>query len=242
MRTSTRTLTVVACALVLAGCTSGGDGGGTAAPTDDPTPTTTGPDPAPTTPAPTGGAGAAPADLAPEVLLPATAWDLPVDPREESAGVVDWRLPQACDAGAPESATAMRTVVQGDGQAEAQVGVQQVALFADADAAVAEADRLAAVLRECTTYASDTATTYVVEPVEIGAQGTGIATDYYGASATGSLDEAIGSYLVTTRRGTAITLVGVEGGEALVSSARGTATEQAQSAWALLCGYDSSGC
>jgi hypothetical protein len=240
MLTSTRirTTTLLAVgALALGGCAGAdADPAATPAPTADPT-TPPGPTPAPTT---TG--TPAVADLPPEVLLPDSAWDADPGQRQESAGVVDWRFPPSCDTGAPDTATAMRTVSQGDGEAEAVIGVQQVAVFADADAAVAEADRLVAALTACTTYASDTSTTYVVEPLDVGAQGTGLATDYYGSSASAPLDEAIGSYLALTRRGTAVTLVGFEGGESLVGTARTDATTQAQTAWELLCRYDEAGC
>jgi glucose/arabinose dehydrogenase len=236
--TRTRTTTLLAVgALALGGCASAdADPAATsAAPTADPT---TAAEPS----APTTGTGDVAADLPTEVLLPDSAWDADPAQRQESAGVVDWRFPTSCDAGAPDTATAMRTVSQGDGAAEATIGVQQVAVFADADAAVAEADRLVAALTACTTYASDTSTTYVVEPLDVGAQGTGLATDYYGSSASAPLDEAIGSYLALTRRGTAVTLVGSEGGESVVGTARVDATTQAQAAWELLCRYDEAGC
>jgi hypothetical protein len=238
MRTSTRTLTALtAGALLLAGCSAGDP---------DRAATSTAPAPAPsdplTEPAPTPSATGAGGGVPVEAVLPDTAWDLPAGQRQDSAGVVDWQFPGSCGVGAPETATAMRTITQGDGEAEAQVGLQQVALFADADAAVAEADRVVAALTACAAAPGAGGTTYVVEPVEVGAQGTGLATDYYGASAGGSLDDAMGSYLALTRRGSAITLVGVEGGESTVGAARGTATAQTQSAWALLCGYDSTGC
>lgn len=239
-RTRTTTLLLAVGALALGGCAStDADPAATPAP-----PATTGtpapPDPTPTTPGT--GSGDVAGDLPTEVLLPETAWQADPGQRQESAGVVAWRFPQACDTGAPDTATAMRTVSQGDGAEEASIGVQQVAVFADAEAAVAEADRLVAALTACTTYASDTSTTYVVEPLDVGAQGTGLATDYYGSSASAPLDEAIGSYLAVTRRGTALTLVGSEGGEALVGAARTEATAQAQAAWELLCRYDEAGC
>ncbi|WP_217614774.1 hypothetical protein [Cellulomonas sp. GbtcB1] len=241
MRTTTRTLTVAACALALAGCTSADPT------TQDPSTTAAEPAPTPSGSAPTGDPTAtAPVatDVPPEVMLPETSWQGtgPEGPREESAGVVDWRLPESCDAGTPTEAIAMRTVAQGSGEAESPVGVHQVVLLPDADAAVAEADRLTAALAACTRYASDSATTYVVEQVEVGAQGLGLATDYYGASAEGSIDDAVGSYLALTRRGPAITLVGFEGGEGTIATERATATGLAQEAWGLLCAYDEAGC
>ncbi|GIG34688.1 hypothetical protein [Cellulomonas pakistanensis] len=239
MRTTTRTLTVAACALALAACRSAGPG--------TPDPSTTAADPAPSASDPSPSATpAAPAatDVPPEVVLPETSWQGlgPEGPREESAGVVDWRLPESCDAGSPTEAVAMRTVAQGAGETETPIGLQQVVLLPDADAAVAEVDRLTAALTACTRYGSDSATTYVVEQRDVGAQGLGFATDYYGASAEGSLDDAIGSYLVLTRRGPAVTLVGFEGGESSVGAARDTVTATAQEAWGLLCAYDSAGC
>lgn len=239
MRTTTRTLTVAACALALAGCTSAGPT------TQDPSGTTAEPAPTASDPSPTGGATSPVAtDTPPEVMLPETSWQGsgPEGPREESAGVVAWRLPESCDAGTPTEAVAMRTVAQGSGEAESPVGVHQVVLLPDADAAVAEADRLTAALAACTRYASDSATTYAVEQLEVGAQGLGLATDYYGASAEGSIDDAIGSYLGLTRRGPAITLVGFEGGEGSVGTERATVTGLAQEAWGLLCAYDEAGC
>jgi hypothetical protein len=237
MRTTTRTLTVAVCALALAACTS-----------TDPTtqdPSTTAAEPAPTAsdPAPTGTAPVA-TDVPPEVMLPETSWQGtgPEGPREESAGVVAWRLPESCNAGTPTEAVAMRTVAQGSGEAESPVGVHQVVLLPDADAAVAEADRLTAALAACTRYASDSATTYAVEQLDVGAQGVGLATDDYGASADGSIDDAIGSYLGLTRRGPAITLVGFESGEGSVGTERATVTGLAQEAWGLLCAYDEAGC
>lgn len=238
MRTPKQTLIVTACALALTGCASAGP-----AASDATSPPATSAPPASSAP-PSGPAPApeVPADLPAEALLPATAWPGSPGAREESDGVVDWRLPQACAAGTPSDAVAMRTVAQGAGAEEAAVGVQQVAVFADADAAVAEADRLAAALTACTGYASDTATTYVVEPLDVGAQGLGFATDYYGTSADGDLDGAVGSYLGATRRGTAVTVVVQEGGESTVAAARETVTGATRAAWELLCAYDSAGC
>ncbi len=236
MRTTTRTLTVATCALLLAGCSGGAADDTAGSSSAAPAPTTAAPSPSATA------SPSVPADVAPEALLPQTAWEFPTEPRQESSGVVAWLLPEACAVEGPAAATAMRTVLQGDGAEEAPVAVQQVALLPDADAAVAEADRLAAALTACAEQGSDGTTAYVVEPLEVGAQGLGLATDYYGASAGGALDDAIGSYLAVTRRGTAVTLVGLQGGESAVATARDTVTAQTQSAWALLCAYDESGC
>lgn len=239
MRTRKQTLIVTACVLALAGCTS-------AEPTTE-DPTTPPAASAPSTPSapaapPTSAAPAVPTDLPSKTMLPAAALPGAQGPRDDTEGVVDWRVPPACGAGAPPGAAAMRTVSQGTVELEGTLGVQQVAVFADADAAVAEADRLTAALTACTGYASDSTTTYVLEPLDVGAQGVGFATDYYGASAQGQLDGAIGAYLAATRRGTAVTLVSAEGGESQVGAARETITGAAQSAWDLLCAYDSAGC
>jgi hypothetical protein len=233
MRTGKQTLIITACALALAGRTSADPGAQDAG-----------------TPPPATALSASPATASPdldvaddvpaEALLPATAWPASAGAREESAGVVDWRLPQACTAGGPAGALAMRTVAQGDGAAEGAVGVQQVAVLADADAAVAEADRLSAALAACAGDASGT--TDAVEPLAVGAQGVGLATDYYGSSASGDLDGALGSYLGVTRRGAAVTVVALEGGESTVGAARETVTGAAQAAWELLCAYDAEGC
>ncbi|WP_454050616.1 hypothetical protein [Cellulomonas sp. Marseille-Q8402] len=234
MRTRKRLLTMTACALALAGCTAADPAASDPASRPASTP--------PATPsAPATSAASMPdvaTDVPAEALLPATAWPASPGARQDTAGVVDWRLPQDCAAGGPAAAVAMRTVGQGDGAEEAPVGVQQVAVFADADAAVAEADRLAAALTACTAGS----TSYVLEPLAVGAQGLGLATDYYGASADGGLDGSVGSYLAATRRGTAVTVVALEGGESNVAAARETVTGATQAAWELLCGYDTAGC
>ena len=237
VHTATSTLLAALCALALAGCAS------TEPAAQDPGSTATvGPSSVPP-PSPESPSGTQASDIPPEAMLPATAWDGvgPDGEREESPGVIAWHVPEACDAGSPARA-AMRTVTHGSGEIESSVGVHQVAVLADADAAVAEADRLTAALTACTQYVSDDSTTYVVEPLDVGAQGVGLATDYYGASATGALDDAMGTYLAVTRRGNAVTLVGLDGGEGRVGTARETVTTGAQAAWELLCSYDSAGC
>ncbi len=190
MRTSTLlTCALTAVALALAGCSTADPG---ADPTTPPPSTTASPAATPSDPTTPSVAPSTPvaSDVPPEASWTGTQGD-----RQDSAGVVGWRVPEACAAGVPEGAVAMRTVQQGDGETESQVGVQQVAVFADADAAVAEADRLAAALTACPGHASDTETTDVAEPLDVGAQGTGLATDDDGASADGDLDTAMGSYL-----------------------------------------------
>lgn len=242
---------LTAAALALSACAPDPAGPDPTAPGADPGSVATGPAPEPTT---TGPAGAGASDPAPptgaagevpaSAMLPEAAWEGTgaQGPREEVAGVTAWRFPESCDVGTPGGAATMRTVTQGTGELESPVGVQQVAVLPDADAAVAETRRVVDALRACTRYASDSATTYAVEQLDVGAQGTGLATDYYGASAQGPLDEALGSYLAVTRRGTAVTVVGLEGGESTVGAARDVATRLAGQAWELLCAYDSAGC
>lgn len=236
MRASTTTTVLAASALVLAACT--------AAPGDTPgTPETSAPEPSTSisTPAPGDPAPALPTDAPADVLLPAGAWGAEGG-RAEAEGVADWHLPEACADGGPADATAMRTATEGDGAAEGVVGVHQVAVFADADAATAEAARLADLLAACAAQGGAEGTTYTVEPVDVGAQGTGLATDYYGSGESGDLDTALGTYLTTTRRGAAVALVALDGGESTVGAARETVSEQARAAWELLCRYEQAGC
>ena len=231
MRNLTSSLITAVCVLALAGCTS-------------PEPTAQDPTPAVTTTT-EATTPAAPGSEAPAtIMLPPTAWQGagPDGAREDTPGVVAWRVPESCGAGSPADGSAMRTVTQGSGELESSVGVHQVLVLADADVAVAEANRLTAALTACAEQASADGGTYVVEPLAVGAQGIGLAVDYYGASAQGPLDEAIGTYLAITRRGNAVTLVAVDGGEGTVGTARQTVTANAQTAWELLCGYDSAGC
>jgi hypothetical protein len=237
MRTTTSTVLTAVCALALVGC-------GSAEPVAQaPVPTVTtdaAPAPAPPpTPTPT---WTAPTDLPAEVMLPKNAWDAvsPDDSWEESQGVVDWIVEETCGAGSPAGGVAMRTARQGSGEYETRFGVHQVVVLADADAAVAEADRLAAALTACPPSVAGGSTSYVVEPLEVGAQGIGVATRYYAGE--GSLDTAMGTYLAVTRRGNAVTLVAVHGGEGQVGTAREVVTANAQAAWELLCSYDSAGC
>lgn len=232
MRTTTLTSTIVLCALALAGCAAEPEA------QDPPSPTAAASTPA-SSPTPTASVAT---DVAPDVVLAESDWSAVglAAPRDESTGVVDWRLPDACAAGAPAPTSAMRTVTQGTGELESAVGVQQVVVLPDADAAVAEAERLTATLTACT--AGEPPTLYVAEPVPVGAQGIGLATDYYGSSASGPLDDAMGTYVAVTRRGTAVMLVGLDGGESTVGSARTTVSGLAQQGWELLCPFDSAGC
>ncbi|AEE47761.1 hypothetical protein [Cellulomonas fimi] len=232
MRTTLLTSTVALCVLALAGCAT--DRPGTAGPSTPAAPASSG------APTPTAASTVA-TDVAPEVMLTEAAWTAvgAEAPRQDKDGVVEWRLPMACAAGTPTEALAMRTVTHGTGEFESSVGVQQVAVLPDADTAVAEADRLATALGDCT---GEPPTLYVVEPLAVGAQGIGLATDYYGASASAPLDQAMGTYVAITRRGTAVTLVALDGGEGTVGAARATVTGLAPQAWEQLCGFDAAGC
>ncbi|MGO1316554.1 MAG: hypothetical protein ACTMIR_05920 [Cellulomonadaceae bacterium] len=246
MRRPLTVLTTITLAAALAAC-GGSDNDGD--PTAQPTPTKGSPEPAPNEPTSDDPQSPeepepAPTDLPEDVLLPADRLGPPEDPREEEDGVAPWRLPDACEVvwpDADQTVTAMRTVTQGTGGAEQSIAVQQVAVFAEAGAAAQASDQLAAALQACTEVEADE-TRYVLEDVAVGAQGLGLAVDYYGVSATGDLDAAMGSYLVATRRGTAVTLVADEGGESLVGTARERTAERASLAWDLLCHYDSAGC
>ncbi|WP_129336532.1 sensor domain-containing protein [Cellulomonas endophytica] len=193
-----------------------------------------------------GGSGApVPTDLPPDALLPPTAFPASRPGLQEQDEVTAWLLPPACGPAPVPAAAAMRTHRHGDGAEESTVGVQQVALFPDADAATTAADGVVDALDACATTGGGTGggtTTYRVEEVPVGAQGHGLVTDYHDAGAGGADDGALGSYLVVTRRGTAVTLVAADGGESSIGSARTTVTEQAQSAWTLLCRYEAAGC
>ena len=128
----------------------------------------------------------------------------------------------------------MLTARDGTGEQEAPVDVEQVALFPDAGAATREGTRLAEELRACDAR-SDLVT---VEAVRVGAQGTGVAYRYPsdgGAS-------PFGTYVVLSRRGTALLLVTSDGGEGTPQGARRPVLRRAQQAWELLCRYDSAGC
>src|SRR6185436_9682428 len=61
--------------------------------------------------------------------------------REDSEGVVSWLVDEGCGAGSPADGVAMRTVTQGSGEVESRVGVQQVVVLRDADAAAVDAVR-----------------------------------------------------------------------------------------------------
>lgn len=236
MRHTTLTSTIALCVLALAGCAAEPAAPDATTPSASEAPASADPSPTPTTSVAT--------DVGPEVMLTEAAWSAAGfdPPRTETTGVVAWRVPEACAAGEPTAAAAMRTVAQGTGEFEYPVGAQQVAVLPDADAAVAEAGRLTAALGACTE--GEPPTRFVAEPLAVGAQGLGLAADYYGSSTSGagSLDDAMGTYVAVTRRGTAVMLVGLEGGEGTVGSARTTVSALAQQGWELLCPYDSAGC
>lgn len=241
MRPATRTSALAASALLLAACST--------SPGTTSSPTGSAPETSTTTTEPNGTPSGSPseptADVPPDVLLPTAAWEAPGEQRTEDEGVDAWHLPDACATEFPADAAAMRTLTQGDGAAERPVGVHQVAVFDGVDAAVAAADDLQAAITACAGTTPDESaggTTYVAEPLEVGAQGAGLATDHYGASQSGGLDDALGTYLASTRRGTSVTLVALEGGESTVGAARQAVVAHAQAAWELLCRYDSEGC
>ncbi|MGI4894978.1 MAG: hypothetical protein ACRYF3_07695 [Janthinobacterium lividum] len=183
-----------------------------------------------------------PLDLPKDVLLPAADLAVPAPPRTESEGVVQWRLPEVCSPSTPTAATAMLTLTQGDGEEEQPVAGQQIAVFPDANAAHVEAQRLATLLADDCTDGEASQGRYVAEPVAIGADGQGLVTEYYGVTATDPSTDGLGSYLVITRRGTAVTLVSSEGGELSISVSRTEVQKQAQLAWERLCRYAENGC
>ena len=236
----TAAIGIVAVVTVLGGCSDA------AAPEDD---ASTAPADQTQEPAPTVAPTAEPSPevpvvttLPPESVLTGAAFDADGVEPVVTEPVDAWALPESCAAGGPSTAVASRGVAYGDGAFETTVGTQQVAVFADADAATTEAQRLADALTACAGTAPDGQTVLAVEDVAVGAQGTGLVVDYYGASATGGDDDALGYYVVTTRRGNAVTLVGHLGGEASIGTSRANAVASSQAAWELLCVYDSAGC
>lgn len=258
MRLSLPVVLVTAAALVLTGCGGSDTPESEASPSASASPTeeTTTPEPSesasateepsesPTpepTEAPTDG-GNPGTELSADVLLPAAALDPAEGPRTESEGVVDWVLPTPCAVGAPTTALAMRSVVQGDGLYEVPVGHHQVAVFADTDAAVAEASRIGETLTGCTGAAPNDGTRTVAEPVEVGAQGRGVVVDYHGTFAMSGDENALGYYTAVTRRGNTVTLVASAGGENTVSVSREVVVGELAAAWELLCYYDAAGC
>lgn len=266
MRTSRTAAVLVAAALALAGCSdsspdpeatsqgaeptaspSAGEGTeGTESPESTDDAETDGPTDEPgETAEPTDGPSepAGPVtDLPATVLLPAASLFPEDGPRTEFEGLVDWVFPVSCAVGGPETALVMQSVTQGDGTFEVPVGHHQVAVFADTDAAVAEADRVAAALEACAGTGEDGQSSLVTEPVDVGAQGVALVVDYYGVLEANGDEGTLGYVTALTRRGNTVTLVSSEGGESSVGASRERVVGELGAAWELLCGYDSAGC
>lgn len=253
MRRATRILLTALVVAVTAGCA-------TDAPTGDPAPTTGVSEPdAPATPSPSEPepseaaasetpAATVPVDVSEDVLLGPDVLGAADQTREIDDAVQAWRVPEPCGSVVPE-ASSMLTVTQGDGEFEMAVGVHQVAAFDDAEAAVAAVDTLVTALTACVDAAQSApgSEIYVLEEIAVGAQGHGLAVDYYGTSydenaAEDDLDDAMGNYRAVTRRGNAVAFTGTLGGEANIGEARETVVGWAQAAWELLCVHDSEGC
>lgn len=251
-RTSRAGSAVLASILLLAGC--GGAGG----PGFGPGPSgavTTDPSAAPTrsTVAPTLSAGAAstpPPNAAPvpspgsssvprpagplSTTLAAALTTVPPEalvlPPASRTGVVEWEsVGLDCRLGRPAGARAMRSDQEGDGAFETSVTVQQVAAFADAAAAQAEANRVSAAMRACAQNPQLT-----TKAVPVGAQGVGLAYSYGPTSS----DYPYGSCLVLTRRGNALSMSGSKFGEGSLGSATEAATTLAREGWEALCVFD----
>ena len=252
-RTTARGTALVVAAVLAVGLT--GCAGGS--PSDDATTSapplsTARPSEAPTSASPSKATSTAPSpvptDIEGDVLLPEEAFAPRDGDRSTTEGVEPWVLSTSCDLGSPSGAASMTSIRQGDGQFEVPVGLQQVAVYTDAAAAQAEAARVGAAAQACADAAAAGPsedggnTRYLVEQVPVGADGTGIATDYYGATAGDPDAVVIGDYVVLTRRGTALTLVGESGGEDDTDSARSTVVALAQQAWERLCAYEQAGC
>ncbi|MDT0164010.1 hypothetical protein Q9R32_00390 [Actinotalea sp. AC32] len=192
------------------------------------------PVPEPTEPEP--GPTAAPSPAPDYVEVPADAL-LPAGVARRTAdhGAVPWVLPEECAAGVPDGTTSMVTARDGTGEFEAQVPVQQVALFADAEQAAAVADRLAALLQACAAGSDLVAT----EPVDVGDGGTGVVS-YFGDGEGGVTP--FGTYAVVSSRGNAVALVTAEGGEGTPEGSRDATVERAGGLWERLCTYDAADC
>lgn len=256
MRTSrTPVVLVVAAALVLAGCSDGSPDPGTSSQSTGPTASPSVTESAEPTPAPSDepSEGAEPTEEPTEPSGPAT--DLPATvllsqsqlvpeegPRTELEGLVDWVFPVSCGVGGPETALVMQSVSQGDGTFEVPVGHHQVAVFTDAEAAVAEADRVTAALDACAGTGDDGQSVLVTQPVDVGAQGVALVVDYYGALEANGDEGTLGYVTAVTRRGNAVTLVSSEGGESSVAASRERVLGELGAAWEKLCAYDSAGC
>lgn len=238
----TAAIGILALVTVLGGCS------GAASPESATAPTATATAPTATASAPAPSAEPTPEPAPVTTTLPPEAMLTGADFQQDGVDAVvtepleAWALPETCAAGAPSTAVASRGVAFGDGAYESTVGMHQVAVFADVEAATAEAQRLADVMAACAAVPAEGGGAFVVEDVAVGAQGTGLAVDYYGASASGDVDSALGYYVAMTRRGNAVTLSGQLGGEWTVGVSRTNAVSTSQAAWELLCIYDSAGC
>lgn len=161
-------------------------------------------------------------DLPDDVLLPGSD--------QQERGVQAWQQLGDCVLGSPPQAVpAMVTTRTGDGAFEMPVPVQQIVVFATVVDAVAEAGRLQGQLNGCAGGA------YASEPVAVGAQGQGLS---YGYQQVEGGRYAFGNYLVTTRRGNAVTLVALLGGEGSPEAAEQDVTSRVLDAWGRLCAYD----
>lgn len=233
-------LAVVVLTGALAGCGDGSPGGEETAVTSSATssPSTT-PEPTPEETPEESPAPQVPTDITADVLLPDGSFEY-ANPGTEPASTTSWVLPQDCgEVPLPASATASDGLRYGDGRQESVVGLHQVVVTADAAAATAVADEVAAAFARCAPPTENPGA-YAVEDVAVGAQGTGLAWSYY---RTGEVrDDDIGTYMVVTRRGNAVALVGTLSGESSVAVARTDVTALAQQAWERLCRYDAEGC
>ncbi|GGC07564.1 hypothetical protein [Cellulomonas carbonis] len=198
-----------------------------AGPVVPPVPEPTGPEPAPTLePTPAEDYVEVPADA----LLP-----MGVARRSTDDGAVPWVLPEECAAGVPSGTTSMVTARDGTGELEAQILVQQVALFADPEQAAAEVDRLAALLEACAGDSDLVGT----EPVDVPERGVGVAS-YFGDGEGGATP--FGTYAVVSSRANAVALVTAEGGEGTPEGSRDATVERARGLWERLCTYDAADC
>lgn len=235
-------------ALLVSGCS----GGGTAEAPSGQAPTTT-PGPAPSTdaeptspsdeaqpgdvPTPTAQPADARLDLTDDVMLGPDELEPVGEPRGTTGQAETWFLSSACSVPAAPEAVAVQTVSQGVYESTDPVGIQTVAVFEDAAAATAAADRIGAAMDACVDAPPAESGSYRVEDLEIGTQGRGLANNYAELG-----DDGAGSYAGVTRRGNAVTIVAMLSGEASVGSARDAVTSGLGTAFDKLCSYDSAGC
>lgn len=186
--------------------------------------------PAPSAPSSPSPSPSESARVPPEVLAPVAS-----EPRATTDGTVAWAIFEECAVGTPSTASTMLTARDGTGEFEAPTDVQQVALFPDTASAVAEFDRVRQALDRCDA-GSDLVTT---ETLDVGDQNVGVASVYGDDEGAPT---PFGTYAVLTRRGTAVTLVTVDGGDGSPESSRDMVVERASQAWENLCDFDSAGC